>query len=163
MEKQKRENWRPFILLLIGTSFLWFLLFFLIFCKLDLYSNKSSFGYSSEAISALFSGLAFAAFLSTVFLQRKELSLQRQELEQTRIELKRAADAQEKSEHALSVQIKLMNITAKLNAYSVLFKDYSELAERHRDSGGTIGKTSKEKKEEFKKEIEDILTSLKKI
>jgi len=160
MEKQKSERWFPLFLLLLGISILWFILFKVILCYLNSYSEKVSIGYSSEAINALFSGLAFGAFLYTVYLQRKELALQRKELEQTREEVKIFADAREKSETALNAQIQLMNISAELNAYSILFKVYSEEAEQHSRTLSSATKKSAEKKLEYRNKIEEILKKL---
>lgn len=50
-------------------------------------SDRGTFGDMFGAVNALFSGLAFAALIYTVLLQRYELSLQRKELELTRAEL----------------------------------------------------------------------------
>ena len=78
------------------------------------------------AVNSLFSGLAFAGVIFTIYLQKTELSLQRKELELTRVQLARSANAQEKSEKALANQVKLMNRTAKLNALNSLVEYYSE-------------------------------------
>jgi hypothetical protein len=50
--------------------------------------DRGTFGDMFGAVNALFSGLAFAALIFTVWMQRVELSLQRQELELTREELR---------------------------------------------------------------------------
>lgn len=47
----------------------------------------------AEAVSALFSGLAFVAMLGALLMQRTELGLQRKELVETRKELRKAAEA----------------------------------------------------------------------
>lgn len=47
-------------------------------------SNAGTAGDMFGGITALFSGLAFAGLLTTLFMQRKELELQRKELRQTR-------------------------------------------------------------------------------
>lgn len=57
--------------------------------------DAAAFGDAYGVANALFSGLAFAAFLYALGLQREELKLQRQELAQTRKELQRSAEAQE--------------------------------------------------------------------
>jgi len=49
--------------------------------------QPGQFGDMFGAVNALFSGLAFAAFIYTVNLQRTELKLQRDELKLTRAEL----------------------------------------------------------------------------
>lgn len=47
---------------------------------------RGVFGDKFGAVNALFSGLAFAGIIFTIFLQKRELTLQREELEQTRNE-----------------------------------------------------------------------------
>jgi len=49
-------------------------------------SDAGARGDMFGGLTALFSGLAFAGFISTLLMQRRELSLQRQELTQTREE-----------------------------------------------------------------------------
>ena len=69
-------------------------------------------------LTSLFSGLAFAGIIITIVMQRDELTLQRQELtyqreelELSRRELSRTADAQERSEQALSDQSEILRKT----------------------------------------------------
>lgn len=81
---------------------------------------------SMEAVNALFSGLAFATLIFTVFLQRRELQLQRQELAETRRELERSASAQEASEAALRAQAEASALTATLSATHTLLTYYRE-------------------------------------
>ncbi|WP_131811097.1 hypothetical protein [Aequorivita soesokkakensis] len=50
--------------------------------------SRGLFGDKFGAVNALFSALAFAGIIFTIFLQRKELKLQRQELVETRSEFK---------------------------------------------------------------------------
>ncbi|MCK4825872.1 putative phage abortive infection protein [bacterium] len=50
--------------------------------------GRGQFGDLFGGLNALFSGLAFAGLIYTIYLQRNELKLQRLELKQTRIELK---------------------------------------------------------------------------
>ena len=49
--------------------------------------ERGTFGDMFGAVNALFSGLAFASLVYTIFLQKRELELQRQELALTRAEL----------------------------------------------------------------------------
>jgi hypothetical protein len=63
-----------------------------------------------SAISALFSGLAFAGLIWAVALQRKELELQREELSQTRDELR-----------GQKVQLEAQNSTLKLQNFENSF------------------------------------------
>ncbi len=68
---------------------------------IEVAAKRGQFGDMFGAINALFTGLAFAGFIYTIYLQRKDLSLQRMdlrlqrdELELTRREFERAADNQ---------------------------------------------------------------------
>lgn len=58
------------------------------------WAERAQFGDSFGAVGVLFSGLALAGVVVTVWLQRQELAIQREELELTREELRRSADAQ---------------------------------------------------------------------
>lgn len=52
------------------------------------HDERGTFGDMFGAVNALFSGLAFAGLIITLFYQKEELKLQREELAQTREELK---------------------------------------------------------------------------
>lgn len=99
------------------------------------WQTRGQFGDSFGAINSLFSGLAFAGVIFTILLQRHELALQREELKLTRMELQRSAEAQEKSQHTLSLQVKEQRFSAKLAAVSSLVSVYS----RHLDHLKTYG------------------------
>lgn len=74
------------------------------------WSESATFGDSFGAINSLFSGLALAGIIYTIYLQKIELGLQRKELEYTREELSRTADAQEKSVFMMTEQLRLSNL-----------------------------------------------------
>lgn len=86
--------------------------------------TRGQFGDVFGAVNALFSGLAFAGLIYTVFLQREELALQRKELELTRQELQRTAEAQEQSEIALRAQAAAAAQSARLTTTSALLDHY---------------------------------------
>lgn len=86
--------------------------------------NRGTFGDMFGAVNALFSGLAFATLIYTVFLQRRELQLQREELAATRVELQRTAAAQEASELALKAQAEASEQSADLSAVNFLLNHY---------------------------------------
>lgn len=80
--------------------------------------DASQFGEMFGAFGAFCGGLAFLGVVYTVWLQSEqlrtqseELRLQREELERTRAELARAATAQERSEHALTAQLRASAIS----------------------------------------------------
>lgn len=86
------------VLLLWATTFL-------IMLVVPEWQDRSAIGDMFGAVNALFAGLAFAGIIIAIYLQTQELGLQRQELAETRTELQRQAEAQEKSEMALSDQV----------------------------------------------------------
>lgn len=114
-------------------------------------------------VGPLFAALAFAGLIYTALMQREELSLQRQELGQTREELKRTADAQEASEAALSEQVRIAQLAARLNAAVALLDHYEKLASKIRGHPGpnatatSIDRAKKHTQEvrEGRKEMQD--------
>ena len=92
----------PFSRNAIGAIFLvillaWFASPFILGWLIGGLQDQAHFGESFGALDALFSGLAFAGVIYTIFLQRKELRFQRLELELAREELARTASATEES------------------------------------------------------------------
>ncbi|MBK8476387.1 MAG: hypothetical protein IPL39_08700 [Opitutaceae bacterium] len=84
--------------ILVGTV-LWLGFAVLAHCNIV----TGTFGDAFGALNTLFSGLAFAAIIYTVYLQREELSLQRKEMELTREEL-RGQKEQLEIQNRLTVQ-----------------------------------------------------------
>lgn len=74
------------------------------------WSKSSAFADTFGTVNSLFSGLALAAIIYTIYLQKIELALQRKELEYTRLELTRTADAQEKTVFMMNEQLRLSNL-----------------------------------------------------
>lgn len=100
----------------------------------DVEAHRGQFGDKFGAVNSLFSGLAFAGIIFTIFLQKRELTLQRQELKDTREELQRSADAQEKSGIALNKQAQNLKISAELSALNTLVNYYIEEENRFIDN-----------------------------
>ena len=80
-------------------------------------STRGQFGDMFGGLNALFTGLAFAAVIYTILLQRKDLELQRLELQRSRRELHRAAEAQVGQVAALNEAANLRAMTALVNTY----------------------------------------------
>lgn len=103
------------------------------------WGTRGQFGDLFGAVSALFSGLAFAVLIYTVHLQGKELQLQRVELSLTRTELARSAQAQEKSERALLSQALAAQTAAEIAAINNLLTFiHSEINRLSSDPTGAI-------------------------
>ncbi len=108
-----------FVVILWGLSAVVILKFF------PTWDQRGTVGDMFGAVNALFSGLAFAALIYTIMMQREEISLNRQEITRNRKELKKATLAQQKSQQALEDQAVQAHISAKLNAMSTVLNYYN--------------------------------------
>ena len=88
------------------------------------FTVKGQFGDAFGSLNTLFSGLAFAAFVYTVLLQRHELELQRIEMELTRSEL-----SGQKAQ--LSLQNDLTILSARLSAIPLLIQQEALSIQKH--------------------------------
>lgn len=89
----------------------------------DALQSAALYGDSFGFLNGIVSGLAFAALVLTLLMQREELELQRQELASTREELARTANAQEKTEFHLRLSTYLDTLESLRSA---TLKDSSE-------------------------------------
>ena len=160
MENEHNEKYKPLIISFIIIILVWVSSFLILKYFVSESNDRGTFGDSFGAINSLFSGLALAGIIYTIFLQRKELGLQRLELMETRKELKRSADAQENSEKALTEQIVSMKLTAKLNALNSLVESYSKEEDAFRRLDISKSNRVKTKKEQYLREIESNLKKL---
>lgn len=126
---------RPLVFTGIGIVILWVVSGLVVYFRLSTWADRGNFGDTFGAVNALFAGLAFAGMIFTILLQRRELALQREELKLTRMELQRSAEAQEKSQHALSLQVQEQRFSARLAAATSLVSIIS----RHVDHLKTYG------------------------
>lgn len=76
-----------------------------LFLKAD---EQGQFGDLFGSVNALFSGLALAGLIYTIYLQHRELSLQREELNNQREEMKQS---REQLTHQANAQLHLVNAT----------------------------------------------------
>ena len=107
MKKEKIISLKKLMLFII---LLWIVSTLIVKMFFGDWSKSGSFGDTFGAINSLFSGLALAGIIYTIYLQKTELSLQREELKYTREELKRTADAQESSVKMMNEQLRINNI-----------------------------------------------------
>jgi hypothetical protein len=127
------------------------------------YESASWIGGTFGAVNALFSAFAFIGVITTIWLQshelalqRRELQLQRQELEATRKELSRAADAQTKSEQALSKQVDSLLLAAYLNVLESVRAGYAV----EMSKGPSFNPAAPEKHAKIRTTLEAYLTQL---
>ncbi|MBI5805383.1 putative phage abortive infection protein [candidate division TA06 bacterium] len=88
MHKNNKANIWVYILPNLFIVLSWLIYLYVITQKLTCWEQRSGFGDMFGALSALFTGFAFAGVIITVYLQREELALQREELFTTREEFK---------------------------------------------------------------------------
>ena len=153
----KDESFKPLVILGIIILVIWILSFATVYFTIDSWSDRGTFGDLFGGVNSLFSGLALAGIIYTIFLQRKELKLQRLELAETRKELKRSAEAQEKSEKALKDQANSMKKSSQLAALSSMLEYYKEERIRHRNNPNKVDYLQA-KKEDCIHRIEHILS-----
>lgn len=127
VEKERGVAVKPLIYLALGVTGLWAASFGLVVLTVDTWEHRGQLGDLFGVVNSLFSGLAFAGLIYTVYLQREELSLQRKELQLTRDELQRTATAQENSERALRKQVEALETTARLSALASIIEHYQTL------------------------------------
>ncbi|MGJ4747709.1 hypothetical protein ACQV5M_15220 [Leptospira sp. SA-E8] len=81
-----------------------------------------SFGF----VNSLFSGLAFALLIGTIYLQKDELKLQRQELSLTREEMRLSREAAEQSAKYIQEQAEAMKLDNEIGILGRLLSVYHE-------------------------------------
>ena len=77
-------------------------------------AQQGQFGDMFGAANTLFSGLAFAGIIYTIWLQRTELKLQRIELRDTKEELKLSRLAHEKTSKIMDKQLEILEKTSAI-------------------------------------------------
>ncbi|QGY47852.1 hypothetical protein GM418_30610 [Maribellus comscasis] len=79
--------------------------------------------------------------------------------QETRKELKRTADAQEKSEKALSKQIDTMRLSAEISALNVIIEHYGMIMQKYTNGGQEYWNAYNEQKPYLKK-LQELLNEL---
>lgn len=128
MEKKNKKTNNKFKILItmsIIVVIIWALSGFLTYYFVPEWSDRGTFGDMFGAVNGLFSGLAFAALIYTIILQREEMKMNRDEIIMNRKELKKSAAAQESSQLAQKEQVLQTHLTTKINAMSTIINYYN--------------------------------------
>ena len=125
----------------------------------DNWGDRGTIGDMFGAVNSLFSGLAFAALLLTIFQQRQEIKLNRTAIEQNRKELAKAAAAQHLAQQALKEQVAQMNLTARLNAMNTVIGYYNNRIKDASASAELVEK-AKQKRKAIIQQIDDLIDGL---
>lgn len=134
--KKLREN--LFVILILGVFVLWALSGILTLLFLNQWSDRGTFGDLFGSVNALFSGLAFAALIYTIVLQREEIKSNREEIILNRKELAKGAKLQQKAQQLLTQQVKETHLSAKMNAMRTLVDYYNNQISNPKSNEATI-------------------------
>lgn len=121
--------------IVIGSLILFILIFHFAFFIYSLMINDheklAHIGDSFGSVNSLFSGLAFAILIGTIYLQKRELELQREELSLTREEIRRSSEAAEHSAKYIQEQAEAMKLD---NEFRILGRLLEIFSDEERDS-----------------------------
>ena len=92
------------VLVFVGVIILYAMFWWIVDSSITDAQLRGVFGDKFGAVNALFSGLAFAGLIITLFLQKSELALQREELQLTREEMKSQRSEFVKENETLKLQ-----------------------------------------------------------
>lgn len=123
--KKAKNQFKILITMSVIVVAIWALSGFASFFFIADWSQRGTFGDMFGAVNALFSGLAFAALIYTIILQREEMKMNRDEIIMNRKELKKSAEAQESSQEAQKEQVIQTHLTTKINAMSTIINYYN--------------------------------------
>lgn len=156
-ENEPKTN--VFIKLILTVVVLWLMSGWLIIVFLDDWGDRGTFGDLFGAVNALFSGLAFAALLYTIVLQRNEIRQNREEIVLNRKELSKSAKLQQKAQQVLIQQVEQTHLSAKMNAMRTLVDYYNNQIANPKSTEGIIEK-AKQKRREIILQIDQLIDGL---
>lgn len=150
---------RLFILLFLGVIVIWAVSALVTMYFLQEWSDRGTFGDLFGAVNALFSGLAFAALIYTIALQRDEIKENRAEIVLNRKELSKASKLQEKAQKVLIQQVDQTHLSAKMNAMRTLVDYYNNQIGNPKSTPETIEK-AKVKRKQIIHYIDELIDGL---
>lgn len=157
---EQKESYSWFLpVALIGVLVLWGASGYLIYYMADNWGDRGTMGDMFGSVNALFSGLAFAALMYTIILQRQEIKLNRAEIALNRKELTKSTKAQQASQQALKQQVAQTHLTAQMNAMNTIINYYNSQIESSKSSEETIEK-AKEKRRLIIQKIDELIDGL---
>lgn len=138
---------------------LWILNAVIIYFIGETWQERGTMGDMFGASNALFSGLAFAGLLYTIFLQREDIKNQREDIKLNRASLAKSVELQAASEKALQAQVEQMHLTAKLNAMNTVINYYNyQIADPH--AAPEKVEKARNKRREIIKQIDELIEGL---
>lgn len=153
-KKNKKTNFLIASTIMVFAT--WAISGFIIFQLSDNWSDRGTMGDMFGAVNALFSGLAFAALLYTIILQREEIKQNRAEIILNRQELTKSVNAQQSSQEALKQQVVQAHLAAQLNAMNTVVNYYTSHIESSKSTEEIIEK-AKDKRRQMIRKIDDLI------
>ena len=153
----RRLPWMLFITLAVIVS--WILSAIVIYKIGSNWTVRGTMGDMFGAVNALYSGLAFAALIYTIVLQRNEISLNREEIVNNRKELSKSVKTQKDSLETLRQQVKQTHLSAKINAMNTMISYYNSQINDVNNSAEVIDK-AKLKRKNVIRTIDDLIDGL---
>lgn len=157
--KPSKSQFKTLLSMFIFVIIIWILSGVIVYYVASSWSDRGTIGDMFGAVNALFSGLAFAALIYTIILQREEIGMNRAEIELNRNELKKSADAQQNSQKALKEQVVQTHLTAKINAISTIINYYNTQIINLSNSPEVIDK-AREKRRMLIKQLDELIDGL---
>jgi hypothetical protein len=160
METKTQKN--QFTTLIKMSAFvilIWLLSAIIIYFSVSNWGDRGAIGDLFGAVNALFSGLAFAALIYTIILQREEIRLNRSEIELNRKELKKSVSVQQNSQKALREQVIQTHLTAKINAMSTVINYYNTQVSNVNNSPELIEK-ARTKRRDLIKQMDNLIDGM---
>lgn len=157
--KPSKSQFKTLLSMFIFVIIIWILSGVIVYYVASSWSDRGTIGDMFGAVNALFSGLAFAALIYTIILQREEIGMNRAEIELNRNELKKSADAQQNSQKALKEQVIQTHLTAKINAISTIINYYNTQIINLSNSPEVIDK-AREKRRMLIKQLDELIDGL---
>ena len=148
-----------FIGLMLVVIALWLLSAVFIIGYMDNWPDRGTFGDLFGAVNALFSGLAFAALIYTIVLQRDEIKQNREEIVLNRKELAKGSKLQQKAQQVLIQQVNQTHLSAKMNAMRTLVDYYNNQIANPKSTEETIAR-AKHKRKQIITQIDDLIDGL---
>jgi len=128
-EKKDTSPWPQLTKLFAIVFFLWISTLLLLYLIFDSIESRGLFGDQFGSINALFSGLAFAGIILTIYLQKRELALQREELVLQREELVLTRKEIKGQKEQLEAQNKTLRHQNFENTFFQLLGLYNQIVE----------------------------------
>jgi hypothetical protein len=157
--KTQKNQFSTLIKMSFFVVLIWLISGVIIYYSAENWSDRGAVGDLFGAVNALFSGLAFAALIYTIILQREEIRLNRSEIELNRKELKKSVVVQQSSQKALREQVTQTHLTAKINAMSTVINYYNTQVSNVNNSPELIDK-ARTKRRELIKQMDDLIDGM---